>query len=100
MSSLKGYNLDNSFKEKVINQFNNEYGISFIESRNKNDVERLKNYNENIFSDEYKILDSEIRHIGNIYNNKATHLKTSVEIFPTALMARFMNIKTVDFYRG
>lgn len=46
MSSLKGYNLDNSFKEKVINQFNNEYGISFIESRNKNDVERLKNYNE------------------------------------------------------
>ena len=78
-----------------IKYLNRKLDLNYIISQ-----DLLKNYNENIFSDEYKILDSEIRHIGNIYNNKATHLKTSVEIFPTALMARFMNIKTVDFYRG
>ena len=60
----------------------------------------VQNYDETILPEEYRVLNAEINCLGNIYNNRATRLKISVEVFPTALMARLMNIKTVDFYRG
>ncbi len=41
---MKGYNLDNSIKVKMQNQFNNEFGLSFV-ADNKEEVERMKPYN-------------------------------------------------------
>ena len=60
----------------------------------------LRESGYNNFTDEYRIVNSELINLGDVYNKKAMNLKTAVEVFPTAIMARFMNIKTVDFFRA
>ena len=51
-------------------------------------------------SDEYKIINAELFALGEDYNQKAQKLKFATEVFPTSFVARFINIKTVDFYRA
>ena len=52
------------------------------------------------FPDEYKITTAQLQNFGDVYNNRADILKRAVEIFPKSFYARFLNIKTVDYYRG
>ena len=50
-------------------------------------------------SDEYKIITAELNNLGEIYNKRAMSLKMATEIFPKSFYARFLRIKTIDFYR-
>ena len=59
-----------------------------------------QNYSNDSLPDEYKIVTSELKNVGDRYNLRAKILKQAVEIFPKSFYARFLNIKVMDFYRG
>lgn len=74
---------------------NRKLALNYIISNLLEPVFKIKN-----IPDEYKLIKSELENYGVIYNNNASKLKYRVEIFPTSIIARLLNIKTVDFYRG
>lgn len=59
-----------------------------------------QNISQEELPDECKIINAELSNIGEIYNDRADILKRAVEIFPKSFFARFLNIKSTDYYRG
>ncbi|MBR6127546.1 hypothetical protein IKQ21_07675 [bacterium] len=80
---------------KGIKYLNRKLALNYILSKTVN--ESLSDEN---LPDEYKIVNAELANIGEIYNKDADILKRAVEIFPKSFYARFLNIKSVDYYRG
>ena len=91
--------IDNKYLEELKNlpkgvkYLNRKLALNYIITQS------LDNTKENI-PNELKIVNAELTTLAETYNNQALKLKTKVEVFPTSIMARFLNIKTVDFYRG